>query len=105
MAVTRQQQQLAEALVKYIHRAGGFVVSVPGSATIRFEVKPHSELPGKLADLGYKIFPVGQTTRYDPFGKVETYKEKGTLRERKTGDFVRFDRFEFTLPQSLPPSR
>jgi len=36
-------------------------------------------------------------TRYDPFGKVEVYTEKGAIRERQTGDFVCFDRFEFTL--------
>ena len=73
-----------------------------GSAT---EAKPNSELPSKLTELGYKIFPIGQATRYDAAGKVEVYREKGALRERETGDFVRFDRLEFTLPQSLPPSR
>ena len=56
-------------------------------------------------ELGHQIFPIGQTTRYDPIGKVEMYKEKGALRERRTGDFIRFDRFEFTLPQSLGTSR
>ena len=101
----RRQRELADAIIRFIHLGGGHVVSVPGSATIRFEVKPNSELPGKLAQLGYKIFPIGQTTRFDPIGKVETCREKGTLRERKTGDFVRFDRFEFTLLQSLPAAR
>ena len=49
------------------------------------------------APIGHKIFPVGQTTRYDPCGKTETYKDKGAIRERRTGAFIDVDIFEFKL--------
>jgi len=41
----------------YIFANGGFVVSIPGSPELVFEVLPHSPIPAKLIELGYDVRP------------------------------------------------
>ena len=59
----RKQGERWAALNEYARRHGGAVVSVPGNKTLRVEVPKGSELPAKLAELGYHVAHCGTVTR------------------------------------------
>jgi len=60
---TRARHDLFIALDKYITAHGGWTISVPGAREIKIEVPKGSELPSKLAALGWKPILCGSTTR------------------------------------------
>jgi hypothetical protein len=59
----RKQGERWAALNEYVRRNGGAVTSVPGNKTLRVEGPKGSELPAKLAELGYNVAQCGSVTR------------------------------------------
>jgi hypothetical protein len=58
-----KRRHLLETLSKYITELGGWLISSPGNKTLRIECRELSEIPVRLAELGYKLRPCGQGTR------------------------------------------
>jgi|SRR5262249_13060138 len=81
---TKQRQELFDSLNHYIHKNGGWLTSVPGARTVRFEVLPGSDLPEKLRALGFGVRPAGSATRILPNAIRETYIDEH--RERRHRD-------------------
>jgi hypothetical protein len=57
---------------EYISDNGGYLTSLPGVHTIRFEVKPDSILPQLLESAGLDVANAGTTERLLPATAVET---------------------------------
>lgn len=66
------RKNLFEALSKYIHGHGGWVISSPGRKDLRVEIPRGSSLPAKLADLGYSPRHCGTGTRLTSGNTPET---------------------------------
>jgi hypothetical protein len=76
-----RRKALLKVLVEYCQAAGGHVVSLPGASTVRIEVPQGSDLPVKLADLGWKPIQCGSSTRVtrhgiEPVDRIEVTLEK-----------------------------
>ena len=75
----KHRVRLLEALTKYVHANGGYVVSQPGSKVVRIEIAKDSDLPTKLAH--YHPIQCGQTLRtsyrgFELFDVIEIALEK-----------------------------
>jgi hypothetical protein len=70
---TKERRELFDSLNQFIGMNGGWVVSVPGTQTVRFECLPNSKLPERLAEL-VEVRSAGVTMRIVPgaHGLVET---------------------------------
>ena len=68
----RSRQGLYEKLYQQIDAAGGWVTSVPGSDTLRFELPEGSALPEQLRAAGWKPLHMGRGTRVVPGVTLET---------------------------------
>ncbi|WP_314961485.1 hypothetical protein [Bradyrhizobium cosmicum] len=55
-----------EALLVYISKQGGWLVSVPGNPDMRFQTLAGSALPGLLRDAGYTVTETGTSSRILP---------------------------------------
>ncbi len=62
-AAAARRQRLWAALVEFIARKGGHVISAPGEKHLRVEIPQHSSLPDELYDLGYDLQPTGNNIR------------------------------------------
>jgi hypothetical protein len=62
-AHAEKQKKLFDAFNTFVAQNGGWVVSVPGSKSIRIEAPEGSALPIRLAELGYKLQFCGTGTR------------------------------------------
>ena len=58
-----QRTKLWEALNAFISQQGGWVVSPPGSKSLRVEIQQKSVLPAQLLELGYAVRSAGIGTR------------------------------------------
>lgn len=67
VAETRRSR-LWQALIAFIHSHGGFVVSPPGAKEIKIEILKDSDLPTKLARIGYVPRHFGVGTRITSSG-------------------------------------
>jgi hypothetical protein len=70
--VVRPRQGLYEKLYQQIDAAGGWVTSVPGADTLRFELPERSGLPEQLRAAGWRLLHMGRGTRVVPGVTVET---------------------------------
>ena len=75
-----QRKKLWEALSKYIHDNGCFLVSLPSEKNLRIEAPKNSSLPVKLRELGYAPRHLSTGTRI------------------QAGAFLPVDTIEITLP-------
>jgi hypothetical protein len=62
-AATENRKLLWQALNQFISRNGGYLTSPPHAKPLLVEVPQYSELPDKLADLGYQLAAGSNTTR------------------------------------------
>jgi hypothetical protein len=51
------QRELWSAINLFVARNGAWLISAPGERPLRIEVPLYSELPDKLHDLGYDLYP------------------------------------------------
>ena len=68
----RPRQGLYEKLCHQIDAAGGWVTSVPGADTLRFEISERSAFPEQLRAAGWRPLHMGKGTRVVPGAVVET---------------------------------
>jgi hypothetical protein len=99
MPASKEQQQF-DSLNELIRRRGGYVVSVPGRFPLEFQIAPASSLPVELANLGYHVAHIGQTTRLEPGGIVEivTRRSRNLIQHRYDG-FVPMAIYSIALPK------
>jgi hypothetical protein len=64
-ALSEKYKALWSALNAFIHRNGGWLVSLPYERCLRLEARQDSELPDKLYDLGYDLKLTGSNTRIE----------------------------------------
>ncbi len=64
-ALSEKYKALWSGLNDFIHRNGGWLVSLPSEQWLRMEARQDSELPDKLYDLGYDLQPAGSNTRIE----------------------------------------
>jgi hypothetical protein len=62
-AATENRKLLWQALNQFISRHGGYLISPPHVKRLLVEVPQYSELPDKLADLGYNLQMAHTNTR------------------------------------------
>jgi len=67
--------------IGFVQARGGWVVSVPGAADLRFEALPGSPLPGQLIALGYIVIKIGESERILPHAVQQRFEiaADGTL--------------------------
>jgi hypothetical protein len=71
-AALERRKELWQALAKFIHANGAFVVSLPNVPRIRIETRRGSSLVSKLAELGYSPRHCGVGTRLTAGNTPET---------------------------------
>jgi hypothetical protein len=59
----QRQREIWRALVEFIHRRGGFLVSTPGEKDLRIEAPQFSEVFDELGRLGFRLAPAGTGER------------------------------------------
>jgi hypothetical protein len=64
-ALSDKYKAIWSALNLFIARNGGYLISPPHAKRLLIEVPQYSELPDKLADLGYDLQPTGSNTRIE----------------------------------------
>jgi hypothetical protein len=74
--ITAKQRSLWEALNSFIRRNGGWTVSAPDCWPIQMQCAFTSDLPAKLAEVGYQLVSVGSITRVTNDGptRVESFQ-------------------------------
>ena len=63
----------------YVSERGGWITSPPGERIIRIECLVGSSLPDELADLGYRVTPMGEGQRMIPDAIVAVDRYEATL--------------------------
>jgi hypothetical protein len=71
-----------DRVTKFVTSHGGWVVSVPGALDITIECAEGSDLPEKLAHLGYELREVGRRERMAPNAVLEEFVSFGKTRTR-----------------------
>ena len=64
-ALSDKYKAVWSGLNHFIHRNGGWLVSLPHERCLRMEARQDSELPDKLYDLGYDLKLVCSNTRIE----------------------------------------
>jgi hypothetical protein len=97
---SKKRRELWEAFSDTIHGVGGWLVSTPGAANIRFEVVPGSTLPECLREAGHLVNFCGEGQRIEPMVTSETLVDKKTKVTTKVrhGGFVTTAIWEIVLP-------
>lgn len=74
-AIDRVKERKArfEALLGFVTRHNGWIVSIPGRRDVDFQCLEGSDLPEQLAALGYQVHPDGHTERILPHAIVERF--------------------------------
>ena len=102
------------ALNATISEGGGWVTSIPGDTTVRFETLPDSVLPARLMALGYEVVPddppngerilAGTVvekftlTSSGIFERMVEGSTKAVASIRTHAGIVRVERFSFRMP-------
>ena len=97
-------QEQYELLCRQIHAAGGWVTSVPGADTLRFEIPERSALPQQLRVAGWRPLHMGRDTRAVPSAVPETITVHSTgkpFRCRNDG-FMGVNVYDLKLTGAFP---
>lgn len=104
---TEKRTELWESLNAYCREHRGWIVSPPGARTAVLETERGSELPQKLAKLGYAISELPGT--YERLTGVQITPEAERLRrmgytiDNPGSPITLVDRYEIVLPWAAPP--
>ena len=97
-------QEPGENLCRQIQAAGGWVTSVPGADTLRFEISERSALPEQLRAAGWKPLHMGRGTRVVPSAVVETIAvhSTGKLFQCRNEGFMGVNVYDLKLKGAHP---
>jgi hypothetical protein len=97
--VVSPRQELYEKLCQQIDAAGGWVTSVPGADTLRFEIPERSALPEQLRAAGWSPLHLGTGTRVAPGAVVEmiTVHSTGKPFQCRNDNFMGVDVYDLKL--------
>ena len=82
------------ALNKLVTLLNGWITSPPGEKVIRIECLPGSKLPDELAELGYRVTPIGEGQRLIPDGVIERFMIGDVEQVRRHAGIVAVERYE-----------
>jgi hypothetical protein len=98
------RQKLYEDLCRQIDTAGGWVTSVPGADTLRFEIPERSALPDQLKAAGWRLLHMGMGTRVVPstFAEMITVHSTGKPFQCRNDGFMGVNVYDLKLKGALP---
>lgn len=88
------------ALLTFVSRHGGWLVSTPGNREVRMQCLPSSTLPDLLRSHGYVLHSDGEGQRILPGGVVESFLVAGSSipQTRVHAGLASVSCFTFNLP-------